>query len=160
VLRSSTIPSFFSRIQRGDAEATKTFTDLNTMIAGASRVDMAMAGVLPGGDLGETLTPENPTSVRVMATVATGLREQGFDEVSVRQSLEGPKSSVSLYRQAKNYMAAVFSDPALSAKVTSGDFEESRRFSAMSQILGGEVISDPEYEAYFNGLVAPHVGGR
>jgi hypothetical protein len=153
-------PEFLARLQRGDVASTEEFTKLNTMIAeGASPVDMAMAGLIPSGHLGETTTPENPTTVRTMALMAETYREWGLNEACVMEALEGAKHPPHIYREAMNRRAERMGDPEWTKRLLAGDFAANKEFVLLSSILAGEVVSASEAEAHEKRLMA-RVGGR
>jgi hypothetical protein len=132
-------PAFRTKLLSGDDEATKQFNALTTMTADVGPADLAMAGLVPSGV--ETISAENPLTVRQMASAAEAMRAQGLNEDCIKEALVGAKISPAVYRAALTRRSERLGDKEWTAKLLAGDFAANREYVLLSSILAGEVVA-------------------
>jgi hypothetical protein len=136
-------PGWGKALLAGDTEVTKQFNDLTTLSAAGDDVADAVAGVAEQAEPMIEFTINGSLSRRDTATAIADFREQGLNDASITQALEGGAVSIAEHRAAQALQSARKNDPAWVKRLLAGDYEARREHTLMCIILSSPVADQP-----------------
>ncbi len=116
----------------GDVATVKEFHDLHAMIDAGDNVEMALAGITPGGDIPDS-------GAKLMANTATMLREIGLSDGVVRQALAGEGVPQAEFDAVTIWKGQRMRDPEFTAKYLAGDPEAGRLMTTANVVIANGV---------------------
>lgn len=125
------------RFLAGDGPAVKEFGELHELIAKADPVEMAIAGIVPGGDMPDSTS-------KLLVETATWLRDIGVSTDVARQTLSAHEVTQQEFEAVEAWKNQKMRSPEFTQRFLSGEPEEVKQMTLANIVLSSTIKSETE----------------